>query len=254
MAEQATGRGDSPRLPKASEILADELRNLILGHALESGAALPSEAELMAESRLSRGTVREALRLLEADDLVSIKRGPGGGITVRHPNPTHISRSIALVLTLSEAPLQDLFDFRKLLEPAAAAIAAKKATPEQKMKIAETARSTGAPDISHQAKFHLAIAEGTNNELFRTILTALSEAVEWQASEESLEDSQLAGTDAAHDKISQAIAGGDSETAHRVMLKHITEFERVMGEQGRLTEAVIPRSRWRKRGNNMIRR
>lgn len=253
MGQQAARAGkESPRLPKASEILADELRNLILGKGLKSGATLPSEAELMAESRLSRGTVREALRLLEADNLVSIKRGPGGGVTVRHPDPSHVSRSIALVLTLSEAPLQDLFDFRKLLEPKAAAIAAERATDDQKRRIAESARSGGAPDISHQAMFHLAIAEATNNELFRTILMALGEAVKWQASEESLEDSQLAGTDAAHQKISDAISKGDAETAHKIMLRHIIEFERLMGQQGRLTEPVIPRSRWRARENHLL--
>lgn len=255
MADQAIRHGSEiPRLPKASEILADELRNLILGQGLKPGAPLPSEAELMTESHLSRGTVREALRLLEADNLVSIKRGPGGGISVRHPDPSHISRSFALILTLSEATLKELFDFRKLLEPAAAAIAAREATEEQKELLIENARGLGDPKIAHHAAFHRRIAEATNNNVLSTVLRALTEAVEWQASEESLAASQLAGTDAAHKKISEAISSGDSVAAEKMMLRHIREFEKLMSKQGRLTEPVIPRSRWRARRNQLLRR
>src|SRR5690606_19768366 len=109
------------RPPKASVMLAADIRAHILGHGLPPGSALPSEPQLVSETGLGRATIREALRLLEAEGLITIKRGPHGGVTVRRPDVSRLSRSLAPILTLSEAPLRDLFVFRKAVEPQAAA-------------------------------------------------------------------------------------------------------------------------------------
>src|ERR1700733_11935074 len=86
------------RVPKASGFVADELRAQIIGNDLAPGTRLPSEAQLIEQFGLSRATVREALRLLEAEGLILVKRGPRGGLTVSRPNPSHISRSMATMV------------------------------------------------------------------------------------------------------------------------------------------------------------
>ena len=112
-----------PRLRKAGEVVADSIRATILEQKMAAGSPLPSEGELIDSLEVSRATVREALRLLEAEGFVRIKRGPTGGVVVNHPDESNIARSLAVMLTLSEATLRDLFEFRLIIEPPAAATA-----------------------------------------------------------------------------------------------------------------------------------
>lgn len=72
-----------PRLPKISEQLADRLRATILGRGMRPGDRLSSEAELISHYGVARGTVREALRLLESEGIIEIRRGAAG----RHHGP-----------------------------------------------------------------------------------------------------------------------------------------------------------------------
>ena len=66
-------------VPKSTDVLADQLRKQILGGELAPGAPLPTERDLVLQTRLSRGSVREALRILEAEGLVSTRPGRLGG-------------------------------------------------------------------------------------------------------------------------------------------------------------------------------
>ena len=235
------------RLPKASDLLADRLRRQVLGEGLPEGTPLPSESELVEQWQFSRATVREALRLLETDGLIRIKRGPGGGITVGRPDPSHITRSLALLLSLDQAPLQDLFAFRKLVEPAAAQLAAKHAGDEQKAlmaKIAEGSDGTGEMRASDRVDFHLLIAEASGNELLRVVHVAVQDVVRWHADEERLTATDLAEVDRAHRAIARHILAGEGDEARGVMLRHLDRFELRMRERGRLDKPIIPREWW----------
>jgi DNA-binding GntR family transcriptional regulator len=81
------------RVPKAAELLASEMRRMILGRGLAPGTPLPSEAEIIEQRGQSRVTAREALRLLEAEGLIEVRRGPRGGVLVGDPRPAHVARS-----------------------------------------------------------------------------------------------------------------------------------------------------------------
>src|ERR1700753_4021343 len=70
-------------VPKAADVLANELRERILKSEFAEGAALPPERELVAQTRMSRATVREALRILQVQGLVRIKAGRAGGTFVQ---------------------------------------------------------------------------------------------------------------------------------------------------------------------------
>jgi GntR family transcriptional repressor for pyruvate dehydrogenase complex len=229
--------------PKASDILANDLRAYIVGNALVEGTQLPPEAELISRLRLSRATVREALRLLEAEGLITIRRGPRGGITVRHPDPEHVSRSLATMVALADAPLRELFAFRKVVEPAAAASAARLATEEQRKQLAALLDNPGT-ELSERVDFHVLIAEMSGNVLFHMILAALHDVLEWHVQREELTASDVDQTWLAHKKIAQAIIAGDEARAARAMGKHIEVFEARMEEAGRLDEPIIPSSSW----------
>jgi len=243
-------RQGGPRLPKASDLLADNLRRRVIGEGLAPGDPLPSESDLVAEWGYSRGTVREALRLLESDGLIRIKRGPGGGITVGRPDQSHVARSFALQLSLDQVPLRDLFAFRKLVEPAATALAAEHATDADLAALAAAVSTTAGPPgpqrrPSDRLDLHLIIAEASHNALLKLAYGAIEEIVRWHTDEESLTEIDLEEVAKVHRTIVKAITDRRGPAASKAMLRHLERFEQRMDEQGRLDSPIIPRSRWR---------
>jgi DNA-binding FadR family transcriptional regulator len=117
-------RTEPVRIPKAAALVAGRLRNRIVLGELAEGDALPNETELMRYYTVSRPTVREALRILETESLVSVKRGAGGGARVTAPNPAVTARHAALLLRTQGTTLEDLFVARTIIEPAAAGLLA----------------------------------------------------------------------------------------------------------------------------------
>ena len=127
---EARPRGRAHRIPKMAEVIAAELRAKILSGELRPGESLLSEATLTEEYDVSRPTLREALRLLESQDLVSVRRGSHRGPVVSLPDSAVTARSVAIQLQLRKATLADVYRFRMIFEPSAARMAADNATPE----------------------------------------------------------------------------------------------------------------------------
>lgn len=109
---------------KVSHLLAADLRRQILTGQLSADQQLPPEAELTARLRVSRETLREALRILESQQLIEIRRGRGGGAVVRMPGLEAVSRYVALLLQLRDTTLAHLEEVRSVIEPPAAEQAA----------------------------------------------------------------------------------------------------------------------------------
>ncbi len=233
------------RVPKASDVLADRLRAQILGRAMRPGDQLASEAELISEEGFSRGTVREALRLLESDGLIEIRRGPRGGVRVTRPDMRQISRSVALLLTLAETTTGKFYEFRKLLEPAIAAVAARSATDEQRGWLLATADATSRNGSwEPSVEFHEALAVCSNNEVLRLVIAMFEQELSWHVPGESLSELDMEDTRRAHQIIAHAVAAGDADRASSAMLRHLNQFERMLEADGRLDEPLLPRERW----------
>jgi DNA-binding FadR family transcriptional regulator len=109
----------SVRVPKAAELVATDLRKEIIRGALQVGEALPSETALMGRYEVSRPTLREALRILENEGLISVKRGAHGGARVQLPDIGVAARYAALLLQVRNTTIEDVFQARRVLEPAA---------------------------------------------------------------------------------------------------------------------------------------
>src|SRR5919108_1524174 len=244
MEASANSRG-AVRVPKAYDVVAAELRRRILGGGLQPGDPLPSEGELIEELGVSRETVRVALRLLEAEGLVDTRRGRGG-VRVRHPEPGHASRSLAQIITLSGATWRDLFEFRKLVEPAAAAGAATHATDEQRAALVALAeRGIGVHGAAHD-EFHTLLAQISGNPILVMVLEGVSQAIRSQQhSEEEAGRFDLEAAADSHRKIAQAVAAGDARRAEKRMRDHIVAFETAVDRFNALDLPLIPDSHWR---------
>lgn len=232
----------SPR-PKASTLLASELRGEIISAKLPVGVNLPNEAELMERTGYSRATVRESLRLLEAEGLIVTRRGPRGGVQVSRPDIAQSTRSIAVLLALSDAKLRHLFRFRQDVEPEAARLAATSATPEQ---IEGMLKATGQhPEpIDRLVSFHSLLAESCGNEFYRVMIKVVLEIATWHTPEEGLAAVDLELAHNSHRKIAEHIAAGRGDEAAAVMLHHLRSFESFVEGRGNLDLPVIRPQGW----------
>jgi len=100
--------------------IADELRTLIVSGELADGASLGREPDLVERFGVSRPSLREALRILEAEGLITVERGVRGGVVAHEPDQRMTARTAALVLRSRNVALADVFEARALLEPVAA--------------------------------------------------------------------------------------------------------------------------------------
>jgi DNA-binding FadR family transcriptional regulator len=124
-------RSASVRSPKIPELMASDVRRRIMRGDLNEGDALPPEAELMQQYNVSRPTLREALRILESDALIEVRRGGLGGAMVKRPTLEVTARHFGLSLQDRGAQVEDVYYARTVLEPPAIAELARNATAVQ---------------------------------------------------------------------------------------------------------------------------
>ncbi len=114
----AAKRNERPR--EKPQQIADELRALIVSGELSEGDSLGHEPDLVERFGVSRPSLREALRILEAEGLITVVRGVRGGVVVHSPDERLTARTAALLLQARNVPLADVFEARNFLEPIAA--------------------------------------------------------------------------------------------------------------------------------------
>jgi DNA-binding FadR family transcriptional regulator len=121
----------SEALGSKARQVADEIRARIASGKLKPGDALPPESALMSSHSVSQPTMRAALRILESEGLVRIKRGAGGGPRVQELNVDVLAKQAGLYLQVEGADLADLLESLILLQPGAVGLAAKRRTKRQ---------------------------------------------------------------------------------------------------------------------------
>lgn len=122
--------GQVVRAPKTAELIATLYRRRIVRGELRPGDTLPSEQQLMVQFGVSRPTLREAFRILEAEDLISVKRGSRGGARVTQPSLAVAARYVGLLLQVQGTTIADVYEARMVLEPACARLLARRRTKQ----------------------------------------------------------------------------------------------------------------------------
>lgn len=230
------------RLPKASDLVVDALRDRIINQRLASGTRLPSEVDLAQELHVGRVAVREGLRLLERDGLVEVRRGNTGGIFVRHPEIEQVSEAISVLLGIQGSTLREFVEFRQLIEPAAAALAAERALAEHAEALVTIEQ--GDTELARVPDLHLLIAEATGNGVLAIALGAMSHPFSEHFRSNQILPSHMNETSAAHAKIARKIRLGDVDGARRAMTVHLDAYASYLEHEGLLDEPIIPRGQW----------
>src|SRR5581483_10267159 len=176
-------RFTSVRMPKAAEVLATQIKQEIISGKYPEGAMLPPETEMAEQLNVSRPTVREALRLLESEGLVSIRPGPRGGPRVERPRSTTVTRSLTTLFQYEHVSLAELLEARRAIEPACARVAATRATPDDIVALQRSIEHMRA-ELNNDsifweenANFHVALAEAGRNTVLDTLMIALRELI-----------------------------------------------------------------------------
>ncbi len=116
---------------KAAAQLADEILGYIVDRGLQPGTRLAAERQMLADTGRARGTLREALRLLESRGVVEVRQGAAGGAFVRKPRPADLGAAITAVLMLEGASMLDVLTAREDMEVAALMRAARRIGPRE---------------------------------------------------------------------------------------------------------------------------
>ncbi|WP_245843097.1 FadR/GntR family transcriptional regulator [Mycolicibacterium vulneris] len=218
-------------VPKASDVLARELRERILSGELVEGTALPAERELVKQTQMSRATVREALRILEVQNLVRVRAGRAGGAFVQRPTSKSMANSVSMLIRGQRIKLADLMETREALEPFCAELAARNRTDDDLAVLDRANDDIADPDADLPAflqanlDWHVGVAVAGHNELLIGFMTALSQAIYAGTENPAFVDEDVrAVTQRAHRSITVAIRSRDAEAAGRRMRRHVHSY------------------------------
>ena len=224
--------------------VADQLRALILEGELSPGARLPNEPELSAMFGVSRSTVREALRALSSQNLITTTRGVAGGSVVAHPEPGHISdfleTSIGLLSGNRRVTVAELLEIRHLLEVPAARLAAARRSDEDvetlRATIDEERNSTvRAESFEGRRAFHTTILNASGNGLLEIVTRPIFQVIATRFRRDAAPPDFWTAVHDDHERILEFIAQGDTDGAAQSMAEHLshlaTTYERIDAEQ-----------------------
>ncbi len=213
---------------KPYDMLADQLREAILGGEISEGDALPPERELVAQTGLTRASVREALRMLALEGLVQTRPGRFGGNVVTLPGKESMVSAIGQFVRGRKLPLRTLQDAREVLEPALAGMAALhrgdadlkelKSLQEQLALSVASFRDFALVNI----KWHNSVARASGNELLAAVLHSMSYgvAVSTMTAEYDTQDTR-SQVIRIHGLVNDAIEARDAAEAERRMRQHM---------------------------------
>jgi GntR family transcriptional regulator, transcriptional repressor for pyruvate dehydrogenase complex len=219
--------------------VVNQIQDAILDGKLSRGDILPSERELRVMFNTSRGTLREALRVLEERGLIEIKLGVHGGAIVRGANAEQVTRSLARLIRSQQISLDYLAEFREGIEGNVASLAAQRATPhdgERLQALLEKARTAITQDPIDRESFlvadrhlHQELAVITGNPIYIFVIQTIHEnihryydrylsinAIEFQENFQDLCD------------LAHAVTTGSADEARLLAQSHVLRFNRRM--------------------------
>jgi GntR family transcriptional repressor for pyruvate dehydrogenase complex len=210
----------------------------LMSGELKPGDRLPPEKELGDELGLSRSSLREAVKALELIRVLDVRRGDGTYVTSLEPRLLLDAMSFVVDLH-QDASVLEIFEVRRILEPAAAALAVPRAAPDDVAKLHDMIAAVGDDGtvddlVAHDLSFHRYVSELSGNSYLSSLLETLSSSTLrariWRI---ITEENAVAKTLAEHRSIVDAIAAGDADLTRSLAVVHINGVQRWLEQTDR---------------------
>ena len=245
-------KAETPRLSRPAQV-AEAIKDWIVKEHFGAGDRLPSEPDMIERFGMAKGTIREAMRILEAQGLVKSRTGPGGGTFVHEVSKERARALLGNYFYFQNLTIRDIYNLRRVLEPELAAGLAGK-LPEEVLgrleaiigEYDEPARSLDEEREQHVAslRFHALLAEQSDNPLLGFLIdfmvNMLSDLTVYRKlySPPNLELWQKGK--AFQLELIDALRIGDADTARLVMRDHMETAQKLMeGQEAEMLRRFI---------------
>jgi DNA-binding FadR family transcriptional regulator len=227
---------------KRAAKVADRIVEDVMGLGWPVGEVLGSEADLLERYHVSRAVFREAVRLVEHQQVARTRRGPGGGLVITEPTVGAVSDAVVLYLHRVDATLDEIFEARIVLEELACQLAAERTDEADLVALRRFVEEGPMEPGGDPRGLHVLVAEISRNaglELFVDVFNRVAQlySPDWQHFGKALGRE----TEHAHAKIAEAIMAGDASLARNRMRKHL-EAEAEFFRRRRSTRQLLPDS------------
>lgn len=217
-------RTAEPTLPAYRQVAAAITEQIVSG-AITPGVRLPAETELAAEFGVSRSTIREALRAVSSQGLVTTARGVKGGTFVSQPETADVTAAlelgIGLLTATDQVTVDELLEVREVLEVPATRIAAQRITPEMLRQLEMTVSDGAESTFDQHKEFHVTVLTAAGNRMLEAMTTPIFEVLRTRFLRDTAPEGFWMDVKHDHDRIAYAIRNNDADTAADAMLSHL---------------------------------
>lgn len=220
---------------RVSQVIVDQIKLLIRDGRLQPGDRLPSERDLCQRFGVSRVTVREALRVLEASGLLSIRVGAHGGAFLTTPSAERLGEGLADLLSLSALTAANVTEARIIVELGVLPLVVERASKEDidelfaMVEEAERALETSSYTIEMSAAFHVLVAECTHNPAVAMLMQSFHGPMRMSIEESHVSAPMSHQGVEEHRRLAEAIKAGDVAAARGVMTTHLDRTAQRVG-------------------------
>ncbi len=219
---------------RISQNIVEQIRGAILSGELKIGEQLPSEKDFSKHFGVSKSSLREAYRVLEAYGLLEIRQGMSGGAFIKEVDLTTVKDSLVNYFFFQNPGLREYTQIRTFIEPQVVRICAEKATPEdiqylENNILAMEQEPDGESFVSDlDSAFHKKLVDITGNKIISLVVESVQTALINIKRIVHTDEQFLKMVCNGHKKIVVAIRQRDPEQASQAMVDHILDVEQGM--------------------------
>lgn len=212
--------------------IVEEIRAMIQRGELKVGDKLPPERTLAETLKVSRNSVRQAVQALAERKVLKSRQGDGTYVSAVDESP--LADSLALAIQLRKELVAEVLEFRVLMEPQVAALAASRITGEEldglKVIVCDQQRKmlAGEDDSALDIAFHAALAEASRNGVVRQVMETAGAILNETRTSTLRSDARRKASVEGHLKLIDALEARDPEMAFKAMKEHLSRVEEIV--------------------------